>query len=85
MSIACLLYSSIITGAAHVFQQDIVNQCVDVAWILGWRVSLRGRVLAGSTCESLEVENGLLGRNTGLQGDIDESLPDLCDGLVILQ
>jgi len=74
-----------------VFSQDIMDQYVDAAWILGWRVPLRGRVLVGFTSlctaalrKSLNVENGLLGRDASLRGDIDESLPDFCLGPAIL-
>ena len=85
MSAACFLHGTIVAGATHVFSQDIVDQYVDAAWILGWRVPLRGRVLVGFTSlcvaalrESLDVENGLFGRDTSLRGDIDQSLPDFC-------
>ena len=69
MFTACFLYGFIVAGATHVFPQDIVDQYVDVAWVLGWRVPLRGRVLIGfmslcvfTLCESLDVENGFLCR-----------------------
>ena len=90
MSAACFLHGSIVTGATHVFSQDIVDQYVDAAWILGWRVPLRGRVLVGFTSlcvaalrEFLDVEDGLLGRDASLRGDIDESLLDFCLGPAI--
>ena len=90
MSAAYFLHSSMVAGATHVFSQDIVDQSVDAAWVLGRGVPLRGRVLVGFTSlcvvalrEFLEVENGLLGCDASLRGGVDESLPDFCLGLAI--
>ena len=90
MSAAYFLHGSTVAGATYVFSQDIVDQVVDAACVVGRGVPLRGRVLVGFTSlcvvalrEFLEVENGLLGCDASLRGGVDESLPDFCLGLAI--
>lgn len=71
------------------FLQDIIGQYVDVAWIVGGDVPLRGNILVGfMLCvfglhESLDMEDGILCRDGSPRCDIRESLLDRLLGLVI--
>lgn len=72
------------------FSQDVVDQSVDVAWILGWRAPLRKGVAIGfmSLCvptldKSLNVTNSFLRCDASFRGNIGNALLNFCLGLYV--
>ena len=86
-------FSAAVACATHVISQHIVNDRVDRFRIshksipLHWNVAVAfafASLFSAILCESLDMDNSLLGGGTRLGGNIEESTLDFCLRDIIL-